>query len=362
LGKRLRLGGRRPFIYVAFAVDDADEVARLGEVIQKCGWDVCYGRAGLPGAVDADAHRDLLTHACCVLVVWSSNAASVAGVRTDTLFGRESGSLVFATLDAAAPPFGGIAAINIEDWAAGGDQAAIRLIVRQIEELAGTGGRAVGKVVPYTAALTRSGGDPRRLRLAWVSALSIVAVAGIAWTLTSTGIPDGFGAGPDVPGDFDEAGREVVAGSRPNETRALTPNSIRGFTTPGDEGVSGNIHNPIDWLEQAAWRDVGQVHDVPAQLDAIANFLVDFPAGSLHEEAQLLEIQQRDALRRIQSELIAKGFLSDLETSSIVRTRMAADRFQRSLGLEPTGLISNGLLVALEAGKRPEGKVEPVRP
>lgn len=333
-------------------MDDAGEVNRLADIVRDNGWDVCFGRSGEPGALDADAHADVLDRAACVLAVWSSNAAQTALVRSDVLDGHQRAKLLLACLDDAAPPVSGIDRLGLQRWCGDGDVRDIQVLVDKLVVMAGSGGRRRGRVVPHA--------PPHRFpRLAAYGVTAAAASAAtlaicLAWVALN---PWNAERGPIANKSLAMAG-DLPAASANDPDAKTSSLGIRPRT--GSNVVAGQSAPPtdVDWLERAAWQDIQSNRDIPAQLEAIANYMIDYPSGVFADEARVLEAQQRGMWRRIQNELIEKGFLASVETSSIPRTRAAAERYERSLGLAPSEVLTASLLTALEAGKFDVPKVE----
>jgi hypothetical protein len=334
----LRFGGARPFVYLAYATDDSREAATLGRSIESAGWDVCFGRSGPPAALDASEHADLVRRAACVLILWSANAFRASYIKTDILLGIEIGACVVVRLDDSALPAVIPTAVNLQSWSIHEELGGTSRLRHEIERLAGRPpGKARGSNKPYAAA--PRGGPGLAHVWALVAAGIVVAIGGAAVALDAAGLTS------------------LTWWSAPPASERREVLKMRGFSAAETDGGAIERGARIDWFEQAAWREVEQQVDLPTQLDAIASFLVDFPNGALREDARLLESQQRDALREIQVELVARGFLAQAEGASVHHVRSAVENFERSIGLPSKGLISASLLAALRADIIEDGGV-----
>jgi len=184
------------------------------------------------------------------------------------------------------------------------------------------------------------------------------SAATLAICLTWLALNSGNGTRIPIADESLAVAGDLPAASANGAGPKTSPLGIRGRA--GSNVVAAQAAPPpdVDWLERAAWQDILSNRDIPAQLEAIANYMIDYPSGVFEDEARVLEAQQRGTWRRIQNELIEKGFLALVETSSVPRTRTAAERYERSLGLAPSGMLTGSLLTALEAGQFEVPKVE----
>jgi Flp pilus assembly protein TadD len=95
-----------PDIFVSYASEDHDRVAKLVTILEAEGWQVWWDRDLVIGPEFDEAIEKALTKASCVLVAWSKHAIKSRWVRDEANEGSERDVLVPIVIDDIQPPLG----------------------------------------------------------------------------------------------------------------------------------------------------------------------------------------------------------------------------------------------------------------
>ena len=196
-------------VFLSYDRDDAAKARSIALALEKAGHQVWWDQHIKGGAQYSKEIEAALKAADAVVVLWSAHSVDSAWVRDEAGAGRDSGRLVPVKLDATDPPLGfrQYQAIDLSGWKGRGRQTELQTLFDAVDGLAGD----AGAVDQDKAARPISGQKPnnrRRLVIAGMSALALIALIGIFWSKP-------WSSGPSVPIV------EIVAAEPSNSTRAL---------------------------------------------------------------------------------------------------------------------------------------------
>lgn len=331
------------FVYIAYAADDGSDVAIIADHLRERGWSICFGRLMEPSVDDSEFNTTRLEAAASIVVVWSSNAANSALVRSDLMEASRRNKLIVAALDDAAPPVAKVSVVRMQSPPAA---PALEALDAHLGIPFGKAGRRRGKTVSY--------GPPPDQRLLWGgggAAVGAGAVLGALLTMVATG--------GSAPSDQ----RLSVARDESQESTLAPGSEPDGFQLPPSDPDTGQIrghlvdqagppegesaHRVAQRLEEFAWSGVFDNADLPARLAAISTFRIDFPRGAHAKEAVELETRTRAQMEQIRTHLVLLGYMPATAKRDTETLRIAVKAFERAGGLSSSGRITEKLAQGL---------------
>lgn len=365
-----RIGGQEEpaldYVYIAYALDDGDEVGPLAAMLRGAGYAVRFGPLVEPGVNHRERVETELKGALAVLVIWSSHSVASPRVRADAGFAADWGNLVGVRIDAAAIPLAGGALVDLSDGQSMSSGQGAKAILAAIGLLPSV--PSANPASPPPGVVDQIDIIPRPQRdwrgIIVVSAIAVAALVGVAFAmLVSPALsgasdpdrrepPELAGApSPEAPAAVIEASASEALlrwGDVPKDDAM----ALRAFLASyGATNVAEQARAALSRLERTAWERVTTARDAGAVLAALEAYRIDFSDGLFAEEAVTTEARERRRIGEAQ-ELLQRAGLSRTEPDGILRpeTVAAVRSFQSSVGLPPSGLIDAGLLVALRAG------------
>jgi len=366
------------YVYIAYALDDGDEVGPLAAMLRGAGYGVRFGPLVEPGVNHRERIEKEIRGALAVLAIWSSHSVISPRVRGDADFAAQWGNLIGVRIDAAAVPLAGGAEVDLSEGVSlssgPGAQAilaAINLLPRLVDRPAPA--LRVDDVGPDD----KASAIPKRWRgPVTVSAIAIVAMAGLGVALLVSPRA-GTGPGSSVPepravADALPANTRITAERDPaGEAAALwssiprdDPMALREFLSlHGGAPVAEQVRGALSRLERVAWDGVMSHKDAAGVLNALEAYRTDYPDGRFLREAAVIETRERRRIAEAQELLAGKG-LGGGEPDGIINpdTVAAVRTFQASIGLPATGMIDAGLMQALRATTSPGVEARPGLP
>jgi tetratricopeptide (TPR) repeat protein len=184
-------------IFVSYARQDRDRVAKLVAALEQRGWSVWWDPTIAFGSDYAEAIERALRASRCVLVVWSESSIGSHWVREEAAVGRSRGTLIPIRIDEVAPPIGfrSLQTADLIGWdfrASPQSEKLLAEIERLLEDLRQPDSSprdaepaAIARAPIATAsakAPTAKGTAPRSLsaRLPWALGAALIAAAAIA--------------------------------------------------------------------------------------------------------------------------------------------------------------------------------------
>ncbi|MFT3722162.1 MAG: toll/interleukin-1 receptor domain-containing protein [Hyphomonadaceae bacterium] len=337
-------------VYIVYALDDHAEVSKIAEAVRNAGWSVCFGHTADP-AIDPAINQQRLRSADCVLAIWSAYAASSSVLRSDALEAAAQHKLVQVSLDDAAPPARSETTVRLREWCDGADEGAIDALISEISDHAGSG-RGRGSIVPYVSFQIP--------KLAWLKG-GAAALCGVAIALA---LAFGLSGGP--PGS--DAGAALTLQASPSVKTSTAPlkevgtkfseepwehagdgaSKIRGLLQDASPATSDGVSAVGSGdTEQIAWRNILDHRDLPTQLRALESFRDDYSAGEHRFEAAELAGQKEAAMHEVRTNLVFLGFIPPRGGNDLIELRAAVEAFEASIGLRPSGAITQDLIDAL---------------
>jgi hypothetical protein len=350
------------FATISYVVDDAPEASKVGSLLREHGWDICFPHLSAPGQGYEGHYSALLSGAHFAVVVWSSNAASSDASRDDARRASSAGKLVLVLLDDAAPPLAPGNAALIVDWRGGSETTNDQILIDGLRRFSGQRRGGYGKIIQRYARREQHA----QLKIVGGAAVAIITLAGAAALYkNATGLPN-LATNATNSSAIDQKTPISLGLRRTSETDILDSSYLyarlrlapEGVLSTGDQKPTGK---PFGW-EEAAWQGIIAQDDLLLQLDALANFNIDFPGGKYASLARTLEAEKRDELVRAQADLVSLGFLVGDQTTNTEMLRKAATSFERSIGLASSGGISQVTMDALKVTVDARSLKAPVRP
>lgn len=367
------------YVYIAYALDDGDEVGPLAAMLRGAGYGVRFGPVVEPGVNHRERIEREIRGALAVLAIWSSHSVISPRVRGDAEFAAEWGNLIGVRIDAAAVPLAGGARVDLSEGqhlsSGPGAQAilaAIDLLPKPVDRPApAPQADNVGPDGPASAI-------PRRWRgPVAVSAVAIVAMVGLGAAMllsprAGTGPAASAPAPREVTGNLPANTRITAerdpAGDPAGEAAALWPSiprddpmALRAFLSlHGDAPVAEQVRGALSRLERTAWDGVIMHKDAAGVLSALEAYRADYPEGLFLREAAVIETRERRRIAEAQELLTGRGLVGG-EPDGIISTQTiaAVKTFQASIGLPATGMIDAALMQALRATTSSGGEARP---
>lgn len=354
------------YVYIAYALEDGDEVGPLAEMLRGAGYGVRFSALIEPGGNHRERIEAQIRRAAAVLAVWSSNSVASPRVRSDVEFARQEGNLIAVRIDAASVPLVGGTTVDLSDGQHLASGPGAQTILAAISAVSGLP-PAASSLGPVSEA--RGAPGPAAPTRNWKGAAALlgVAVLGLGALAVSMLLPQTRGGSEtELVGSVPLGGLvpTVETGSSGARVDALEmwgsvarddPTALRAFLAQyGTTPVAEQARGALSRLERAAWAELETRNDSAGVLAALDVYRADFPDGLFMEEAGGIERRERGRIAEVQQLLKAAG-IGGGEADGILRpeTVTAVTTFQASVGLAPTGLIDGGLIQALRSFRAP---------
>jgi hypothetical protein len=340
---------RSGFIYIAYAADDASDVAALADGIRDTGWSVCFGHLAEPGADDFSLAAERLGEAVGVIVVWSASAGNSSSVRSDAIEAARRNKLILVVLDDATPPGPWPVAARHNgrlDLFASEVVSAVLTHTRGHGDLSGKGR---GSIVPYSFARQSS---QWLLPMAVAIALSIGGVAGylikssFSTASTQTEVTlHSKAAGARAADAIEDKGAEAW-----DRVLKNNPSAIRRFLMDfGQTQAAADARRLVLVLEESAWRQLLEMDDMTEQLDALVGFRVEYPEGAYSLKAASLEKQRRKKLDTARTNLILLGLVPPGSGNDMDQVRRGIENFEHANGLPASGRLTDKMASSISS-------------
>jgi hypothetical protein len=126
-------------VFLSYAREDRERAEPIVGALQKRGWTVFWDTGILPGPRFRQVLEKELTHARCVLVLWSNDSVHSEWVHGEAQRALERGVLLAARIDNVRPPlgFGERQVADLVTWNGDPEAAEFKAIVRAICNLIG---------------------------------------------------------------------------------------------------------------------------------------------------------------------------------------------------------------------------------
>lgn len=358
-------------VYIAYALDDGDEVGPLGAMLRAAGYGVRFGALVEPGVNHRARAEQEIRSARAVLAIWSSHSVGSAFVRNDADYAANWGNLIAVRIDASAMPVSAAAIVDLSDGAPTSAGPGAEAILAAIAALSPPPSRPA---VP--AVIRGAGGREQHKGRDWrgivgVSAVAILGLGGLGAAMLMSSMrerpeaarlagveapvedPDllaGIASDP-LSGAADEAGLSPEALALWAGLAKDDPLALRAFLGVQQRGsLAEEARRLLARLEGAAWSEALALSDAAGALQALEAYRAEYPDGRFLREAGDRERRERGRIAEVQ-DLLAKAGVSRLKADGILspETLAGVKAFQASLSLPQTGLIDAPLLQALRA-------------
>jgi formylglycine-generating enzyme required for sulfatase activity len=357
-------------VYIAYALDDGDEVGPLAAMLRGAGYSVRFGPVVEPGVNHRERIEKEIKGAVAVLAIWSSHSVVSPRVRDDAAFAADWGNLIAVRIDAAAMPVTNGAVVDLSGGERLSSGPGAQAILGAIDMLPKVPARpAAGLPLHDTPAGVVEAGKAREWRgLIVVSAIAIVGLGALGVSMM---VSPATGAATKIPATDSAAvtgAASVAAASGMREDPAKDvageallvwtslpkndPMALREFLAlHGQAPVAEQARGALARLERVAWDGVVAHRDSAGALSALEVYRAEYPDGLFLSEASVIETRERRRISEAQERLQLAGLLRS-EPDGILKpeTVNAVRSFQASLGLPATGLIDASLMQALRAG------------
>jgi tetratricopeptide (TPR) repeat protein len=228
-------------IFISYAREDADAVARLAAALQEAGYSSWWDRNLTSGSRYLKETEAELKAAKAVLVVWSKASVESHWVADEAAVGRDENRLAAVTFDASMPPLGfrQFQVTDFSHWKGGANEPQFQSLSGGLSRLAPPSDAAVTR--PKAPRLSRLR-KPAVLGGAALAALGILAIA--ASTLMGpAGAPPGQAASQRIaffgftPASANPLATDIAAAATDETFQALLASRLQAASRAETQGV-----------------------------------------------------------------------------------------------------------------------------
>lgn len=166
-------------IFISYAREDRETVAKLAAVLEGAGYSVWWDRHVLAGSEFSEEIERELKSAKAVIVAWSANGVKSRWVKDEAVIAQDAGKIVPVTLDGTESPIGfrQVHMIDLKDWKGATDGAPFAALKDSIAAKVGA------QAAPIAAAPESKPGfrAPPKLLIAGSALLALVLLGTAAW-------------------------------------------------------------------------------------------------------------------------------------------------------------------------------------